>query len=172
MKKLSTILLIVLAGCATVPDNLFVLSPENLQRRNIESRKFTQIEENNLLAAVGFVMQDLGFILENSETKLGLVVANKARDADEVEEQVTAMAAALLLGVYIPTKKDQEIRASVVVRPTADKIKNSWTVRATFQRIVTRTDNSQFSETLTDPTLYKEFFTKLSKSVFLEAEKI
>ena len=55
---------------------------------------------------------------------------------------------------------------------TVDKVKASWQVRATFQRIVTRTDNTQVAETLVDPALHTEFFEKLSKAVFLEAQRI
>jgi hypothetical protein len=118
------------------------------------------------------VIQDLGFTLEGSETKLGLIVANKNRDATQAGEVVAAVLIALLGGGQTAISRDQKVRVSVVVLPTADKVKDSWQVRATFQRIVTRTDNTQFAETLEDPKLHTEFFEKLSKAVFLEAQKI
>lgn len=48
----------------------------------------------------------------------------------------------------------------------------NYIVRATFQRIVTRTDNSTFVQTINEPQVYEEFFDKLSKSVFVEAQRI
>ena len=51
-------------------------------------------------------------------------------------------------------------------------MKDSFFVRVTFQRIVRRTDNSTYVETLGDAELYRDFFEKLSKAVFLEAQKV
>ena len=48
----------------------------------------------------------------------------------------------------------------------------AYVVRVTFQRIVRRTDNSTYADTIKDPELYQEFFDKLSKSVFIEAQKL
>lgn len=173
MKKIIAIVLIVsIAGCVNMPDNLLATSPKSMERRQIESRKFAGIAEVNLASAVGAVIQDLGFTLEGSETKLGLIVAHKDRDAVQAGEVAAAVVIALLGGRNTAISRDQKIRVSVVVLPTADKVKESWQVRATFQRIVTRTDNTQFAETLEDPKLHTEFFEKLSKAVFLEAQKI
>lgn len=138
-----------------------------MERRQVESRKFTNIKEPALITAVGVVVQDLGCTLESSETKLGLIVANKNRDADNVGEIATAVVIVLLGGPQVAIRRDQVIRVLIVILPTAIKIEDSWLVRATFQRIVTKTGNSQFAETLTDSALHSEFFEKLSKAVFL-----
>lgn len=166
------VLTMALSGCMALPENLFVTGPKSLERRQIESRKFTGIQEADLIAAAGAVTQDLGFTLEGSETKLGLIVANKNRDATDAKEVAAAIFIALLGGGQTAISRDQKIRVSIVVLPTADKAMNSWQVRATFQRVITRTDNSQIAETLLDPSLHVEFFEKLSKAVFLEAQKI
>jgi hypothetical protein len=76
----------------------------------------------------------------------------------------------------MPISKDQTIRVSLVVRPvqaTNDSAPiDSYFVRITFQRLVRRTDNSIITYTLTDNELYEGFFEKLSKSIFIEAQKI
>jgi len=158
---------VTLAGCVSIPENILATSPKSLERRQIEARKFTGLQEVTLVTAVGAVIQDLGFTLEGSETKLGLIVAHKDRDAVQAGEVVAAVLIALLGGGQTAISRDQKIRVSVVILPTADKVRDSWQVRATFQRIVTRSDNSQFAETLEDPKLHSEFFEKLSKAVFL-----
>jgi hypothetical protein len=118
----------------------------------------------------------MGFSLDNSETKLGLLSASKQRDASEGGEVAIAIIVALLGGGATPISKDQTIRVSLVVRPiqaTAGNVPvDSHFVRITFQRIVRRTDNSMFAQTLDDKELYEGFFEKLSKSVFLEAQKV
>jgi len=48
----------------------------------------------------------------------------------------------------------------------------NYVVRVTFQRVVTRTDNSIYVETIKDQDIYQEFFEKLPKSVFIEAQQV
>lgn len=168
---------LILAGCVTVPPDVFVVTQQQLAKRQIETRRFDGIKEEELLTAVSNLLQDTGFTLENSEVKLGLLLASKQRDATHGGEIVAAILIAVLTGAVTPISKDQTIRASVVVRPAQSEsvgeiVKDSFFVRVTFQRIVRRTDNSTYVETLDDVELYKDFFDKLSKAVFLEAQKI
>ena len=75
--------------------------------------------------------------------------------------------------------KSQKIRLCIVVKPVtsdsseAKKENSGWVVRATFQRMVWNSYGQlNRLEGLKDPELYQQFFEKLSKSVFLEAQKI
>jgi hypothetical protein len=178
MRNLVTICVAVtlVAGCVTLPPNAFVVTETQLARRQIETRRYDSIKEENLLIASSNVLQDMGFSLDNSETKLGLLSASKQRDATEAAEVVASIVIALLGGGATPISKDQTIRVSLVVRPVqataASTPVDSHFVRITFQRIVRRTDNSMFAQTLDDKELYEGFFEKLSKSVFLEAQKV
>ncbi|MSQ05074.1 MAG: hypothetical protein EXR40_03680 [Nitrosomonadaceae bacterium] len=177
MRSLSALLIpLFLVGCATIPPNIFVATPQLLQQRQLETRRYDGITEVDLITAGANVLQDLGFNLENSETKLGVITASKERDAVSGGEIAAAIFFAVLTGVVVPTSKDQTIRVALVIRPVTDSNGSAMTdkyfVRATFQRVVRRTDNSVSSETLNDPQLYQDFFEKVSKSVFLEAQKI
>ena len=61
------------------------------------------------------------------------------------------------------------MKASVVTRP----VKGGIVVRVTFQRIVINENNAVSKlESLKDPKQYQEFFSKLSKSLFLTANEI
>jgi len=177
MKKLSILTTaVVLAGCVALPENSFVVTPELLQQRQLETRRYDGIKEVDLLAASSNVLQDLGFNLENSETKLGVLTASKQRDATDAGEVVGAVLVALLGGGAMAVSKEQTIRVSLVVRPMIDSngksLSESHFVRVTFQRIVRRTDNSVYAETLRDEELLRDFYERLSKSVFIEAQKI
>lgn len=177
MKKLPLLfVLLVLSGCVTVPPNTFVVTPELLQQRQLETRRYDGIKEADLLAASANTLQDLGFNLENSESKLGVLTASKQRDATNGGEVAAAIFVALLGGGSMPISKDQTIRVALVVRPVNDSngkpMFDSHFVRVTFQRTVRRTDNSEIGETLREVELYKDFYDRVSKSVFLEAHKI
>jgi hypothetical protein len=166
-----------MAGCAPAPPpEAFVLTPELLAQRQVETRKYSGIEESELLIACSNVLQDLGFNLENSEVRLGVLTASKQRDAVDAGEVALALLVAVLGGGNTPISKDQTIRVSLVVRPVrlsdGSPSQKEHFVRVTFQRIVRRTDNSVIALGLRDPELFQQFFDRVSKSVFLEAQKL
>ncbi len=177
MKRLSALLAACLiAGCATIPPDSFVVTPEIMQRRQIETRRYDGIREEELISAGAGVLQDLGFNLENSETRLGVLTASKQRSAVEPGEIAAAILMVLLRGPIMAVSKDQTVRVTLVVRPVIDRhgrpMADSHFVRVTMQRIVRRTDNSVYVESLHDAPLYREFYERVSKSVFIEAQKI
>lgn len=175
-KQISLLAALLLSGCVSIPPDSFVSTPQLLKQRQIESRRYDGITEADLIIASANVLQDLGYNLENSETKLGVLTASKERDAVNGGEVVAAIAVAVLTGVAMPTSKDQTIRVALVVRPASDsegkQMANSNFLRVTFQRLVRKTDNSVHGETLSDPQLYQDFYEKVSKSVFLEGQKL
>ncbi len=161
----------VLPGCATkIPKDALILTPETLAARQIQTRKYETNDEAEILSACMEHLQDLGFILSESETKLGVIVAYKTRSAVEAGQVVFGVVASLLLKEAVPWDKSQQFRACVVTRPVGE---NSIIVRVTFQRIVWNTEGMiTRREGLMDPIQYQEFFSKLSKSIFLEAHEL
>lgn len=168
----AAILALCLSGCATtkIPKDALQLHPDSLKLRQLQTRSFETNDEAKLIAAASGVIQDLGFSLDESEVGLGVLVASKERDATEAGQVVGSIAMAILFGARTPVDKVQKIRISVVTAPLDE---NRTRLRATFQRIVWN-DQGQVSKTesLEDEALYAEFFEKLSKSVFLEANEI
>jgi len=163
--------LLLLSGCQTVPKDALSLTPESLAERQIQTRKYATTDEARILAACAALLQDMGFNLDESETRLGVISASKMRSAVSAG-QITAAILLALLGAPMPTDKEQKMRASVVTRPVGEH-GEYMAVRVTFQRIVWNTQGHiTTSESLTDPKIYQEFFGKLSKSMFLEAQEI
>ena len=162
----------VLASCETViPPEALQLTKESLKQRQAQTRRFETRDEAKLLSASAAVLQDLGFNLDESETKLGLIVASKDRDAVEAGQVVFAIFYAALTGVAMPIDKNQKIRVSLVTRKVGEG--KYTTVRVTFQRMVWNTQGQLTkAETLDEPKMYQEFFSKLSKSIFLDAHAI
>lgn len=212
VRRALLILPIALTGCATtVPPDAFTVTKALLDQRQLQSRRFNGITEESALVSSSNVLQDMGYNLENSEVSLGVLTANKQRDATDAGEIVGAVVLAILFGVRAPVSKSQSIRVSLVIQPAGsesvipefyagaagsspiDAAKKAvkkmpkadskavinvatkpgnYVVRVTFQRVVTRTDNSVYVETIGDAEIYQEFFDKLSKSVFIEAQQV
>jgi hypothetical protein len=163
---------VVLAACAqSIPKEALQLSPDSLERRQVQTRVFETDDEAELLSASAALLQDLGFNLDESEVELGVIVGSKDRDATEADQVAASIVMAALLGVAMPWDDEQKIRAAVITRKLKDR--NGYAVRLTMQRIVWNTQG-QVSQTepLDDPEMYQEFFSKLSKSVFLEAQEL
>lgn len=163
---------VVLAACAqSIPKEALQLSPDSLERRQVQTRVFETDDEAELLSASAALLQDLGFNLDESEVELGVIVGSKDRDATEADQVAASIVMAALLGVAMPWDDEQKIRAAVITRKLKDR--DGYAVRLTMQRIVWNTQG-QVSQTepLDDPEMYQEFFSKLSKSVFLEAQEL
>jgi hypothetical protein len=161
------------SNCAPqIPEEALQFTSESLKERQLQTRYFDTADEKNILSASAALLQDLGFNLDESETPLGLIVGSKDRDATNPGQVAAAIFVALLGGGAMPIDRNQKMRASLVTRPVGED-KKRIAVRITFQRIVWNTQNQiTTAERLNEPEMYQEFFSKLSKSVFLEAHEI
>jgi len=161
-----------LMACATGSPETALRPAGSLEMRRIQIRRFDGISEEKLLSACAGVLQDLGFNLDESETELGLVVASKERSAIEPIQATVAQLLDLFLDIELTLDEEQQIRVSLVTQPLRDDPR-SHTVRVTFQRIVWNNEEAiSKREALTGPELYQQFFDRLSKSVFLEANEL
>ena len=160
-------------ACAqTIPKEALQISPESMQQRQTQSRYFETSDEPAILAASAAVLQDLGFNLDESETDLGVLVASKQRDATEAGQVVLGVIVAGLFGTSATWDEEQKIRASLITRPSGED-EGRITVRITFQRIVWNNEgNISRNESIDEPEIYQEFFSKLSKSIFLDANQV
>lgn len=158
-------------GCQSVEKG-FVLSPQALQERQMQTRRYETNDEMKVLSACAELLQDTGFAIDESETKLGMISASKMKDATD-GVQVTFMILAALGGsTPPPIDKEQKMKASIVTRPTG-KNNEFVNVRVTFQRIVWNTHGQVTkAESIIDSEAYQIFFSKLSKSIFLEAHQL
>lgn len=187
----------IFSGCATtIPPEALQMQPDTLANRQIQSRKYDIKTEKELLSASASVLQDMGFNLDESQTSLGVIVASKSRDAKDGGQIAGAIVMGFLFGAAAMSyDKNQKIRASLVTKPavTNNPIKvelttnagknikfdqqveasSGFVVRVTFQRLVWNQNNVLTKiEGINDPAIYTEFYDKLSKSVFLQAQNV
>jgi hypothetical protein len=177
LKGVAVVCLIALMGCATgPPKNLMLPSDNQLKLREQQSRTYKTTDEANLLSASAALLQDMGFNIDESNKELGILTASKMRSAVNARNQTAAILLTVLTAasgrpVFQPTDKEQKMRAGVVVKPLGDG--HSTIVRVTFQRIVYNTAGQVSTrEMLGSDEIYTEFFDKLSKAVFLEANDL
>jgi len=187
----------VFSGCATtIPPEALQMQPDTLANRQQQSRKYDIKTEKELLSASASVLQDMGFNLDESQTSLGVIVASKSRSATDGGQIAGAIVMGVLFGAAaVNYDKNQKIRASLVTKPavTNNPIKvelttnagknikfdqqveasSGFVVRVTFQRLVWNQNNILTKiEGINDPAIYTEFYDKLSKSVFLQAQNV
>src|SRR5436190_15831018 len=70
-------LLLTLAGCGGIPAGALMLPAQSTQSRELQTHHYDGVKETTLLAASAGVLQDLGFNLDESESKLGVVTASR-----------------------------------------------------------------------------------------------
>jgi len=234
-------MLSLMTGCAaSIPKNALQLSPESLAERQLQTRRYDTGNDGAVLIAANAVLQDLGFNLDETDPKLGVIVASKERDAND-SGQVFLLALLGALGnnpnAVNSADSTQKVRVSLVIKPldqqggksdtdlsperiktvkvrvhdaiyeglrnkfpkdaceniaktiaenTADTLANdldtllsvkdspgSIAVRVTFQQVIyNRLGQINVQRQIEDEQIYKEFFEKLSKSLFLESNAI
>ncbi len=165
-------------GCASIPKGFLKPTEASLEKKQLQMRQYDTTNQEQILAAVAGVVQDLGFILDNSETKLGFIAASKKADATSGGQIAGAFFLDMLAAVggshgnaMANCDQSQVVKASVITKPSLDGQKT--VVRVTFQRIVWNMNNQiKKVETIDDPEIYQKFYDSLSKAIFLEAQKI
>ena len=169
----------LLAGC--VDANSLALKvgqpPDGaVKLRNLQTRRFDSGDDKAIMAAAVQTLQDLGFTITESAADAGVLVGAKQRDAEEsgqvAGQMALAVVAALLGSGHNPTwDKEQTIQVTLVTMPIVNAAKMD--VRVSFDRVLTNNHGRIWrAELLHDPSLYQEFFQRLSQSVFLEAHEI
>ncbi|NLK62057.1 MAG: hypothetical protein GX287_01260 [Fusobacteria bacterium] len=179
--RLSIIILPIILffiGCTSIPKDIMKPSEDSLSVKQMQSRRYESNDEKTIMSAVVSLMQDTGFILNKNNSELGFISVQKTTDAVKGGQVAGALAldifnAFLGIGSSNTLEVDdiQKINASVVIKPAADN--NGVVVRLTYQRIVwNKKGEISRVETLKEEEMYRIFFDKLSKAIFLEANEI
>ncbi len=162
---------LLLAGCTGLPADALKLGPDSVANRQMQTRAFAAQKESEMLAACAAAIQDLGFTLEESESKLGVIVAAKERSAvNPIEATFAYLNKITSFGIgEARYAKRQVIRVSLVIRPAPPGTAREHSVRVTFQRrVYDNYDRIVIAQQLNDPRLYEEFYARLAHSVALE----
>jgi hypothetical protein len=133
------------------------------QIRERQTAQFDTASEERLLIEATQVLQDLGFTIEESAPRFGVLAGSKDRDATEAPEitgQIALTVGLALLGVrYDPTwDTDQVIRTTLSTTPVGTR---KYALRVSFERIVTNNKRQSRVEELTAPEFSTGFFEQV-----------
>ncbi|MCQ4160216.1 hypothetical protein NON00_09775 [Roseomonas sp. GC11] len=131
--------------------------------RETQTARFADVPEQRLLIEATQVLQDLGFTIEESAPRYGVLAGSKDRDATEAGQVAGQVALAIglaLVGVrYDPIyDTDQVIRATLTTRPLGARDSQ---LRVSFERIVTTNKGFTRVERLSEPEFSTGFFEKV-----------
>ncbi len=142
--------------------------------RATETRRFSDVTEQRLLAASGTALQDLGFTVRRTHAEVGLVMASKRGSAVNPVQVVGYIAIGLMAGQGPPAwDEEQEVRASLLIMPERTGGEDGFRVRLTLQREVFNTDgNTTRMEPIHDPDIFQRFFDLLGTSLFYEQQQL
>lgn len=175
------------AGCASTLEGALAPDQITVAQRQRQTRHFDRVDEPALLSAGLAVLQDLGFTLDGSEGKLGVITASRqltsrrplgprevVRDLFWVTLVPVVGAPYLAYDAATGVKEPQVVRVSVVTSPGVSGPNSGVSARVTAQRIVYKDEKLTKLlkvEPLDDPAFYHEFFVRLGTSVALEEVK-
>ncbi len=167
------------AGCTTgrsIPHEALQASPNTAEYRVVQTRVFDIADEGKLLSACAALLQDTGYILGETDTSVGLITASKRRRIAADSKYFAKLLVFVYGGFMVPSISEdvrgliQVFDACVVTHPLTD---NRTAVRVVFQRQLLDPKNKVLRiEMIHTPDVYQEFFSRLSKAVFLEEQKI
>jgi hypothetical protein len=170
--KIASVILftLFLSGCGGIPEGALRLTTQSLELRQMQQKEYSEITERQALVSAANVLQDIGYIIKESEPKLGFILAEKDRDATDGGQVAAAIFVALLTGQSSAIDSRQKIKVSVITRKRDNE---KMIIRVSFQRVVWNTNNQvSRQETIKDKEIYKDFFAKLDKSIFLTKEGV
>lgn len=148
------------------------LSSDSMNLRQMQTRKYETNDQQKILQSAVGLLQDDGFTIQEIQSDLGIVLGSKNREAVETDQVAGAIIVAVIFGVSIPVDKEQLMNASIAVSE-APSDPNSTIVRVTFSRLVWNTANAiSKAERLEEPEMYQQFFSRLSKSLFLTEQQL
>lgn len=171
MKKILFILsaVILFSGCVSY-EKYYQLDEHYLARRQIETRRFETTKEDEMLAASAQVLQDLGYTIDESETRLGLITASKEKELTSTAGQIGLEVLGALANSNINYDTREKLYVTLVSTKSVDK--KGYNVRVEFARIIWDKHKNTRIKKITSEDVYRNFFDKLSQSLFLTANDL
>ena len=135
--------LIVFFGCMSSKEYLLKMDESQVKLRNMQTRAFDTGDKEKMLRAVISTLQDLGYIVSETNEVIGTVSARTSH-----------------IRYKLWKKKKKPLLVTVTVRPRGET------------QLLVRANAEYDQEAVKEPIVYQNFFIALEKSAFLTAHAI
>lgn len=145
-------------GCATTE-----IPMTQLQVRQMQTREYDIRDSDRAVKAILDVLQDEGFIPREVNARVGYIYAVKEVDIEDPSEKFWAN--------FWHNRRDAQWRKDSVIECAANVTQRTpgIRVRLTFQvKIMDNHGQVQSVETIHEPGVYQDFFSRVDKGIFLE----
>jgi len=160
------ITLIFLSGCVVITTN--DEQKTQLEIREFQTRYFQVNDKNIIIKAVVNALLDEGYIIQNANTDIGFITAQKGYDISEDYSSTVIYRRKWKNKNYYETYEKNKIIETTI---NISEFSNGYKVRAVFQyKIYDNKGNLVEIEQIDDEDFYQEFFSKIDKSIFLQKE--
>jgi len=176
---------LLLVSCGPpAPTRMFALDANHLARRQMTTRQFDTSDERKILSASAQVIQDLGFTIDESETRLGLITASRKSEIGSPAQRAAVtggVAALMVLGVMAGGQGNVQVQQPefdveqtmyLTLVTTQSRAGNGFNVRVEMSRTIRTNLNNTRSERIAHQPTFQDFFNRLGQSLFLEAHNI
>jgi len=144
-----------------------VVTPQTqLEKRQYQTRQYSNIPKPVLMKAMLNVLQDEGFIVNNANSLLGFI--SGAKEFSPKDKTID-------IEKEFGTKKGMMGAVVAVVETTANvsEYGREMRVRVNFKRKLLNTYGNAYKiEEVTDEKYYQNFFSKVDKAIFIQKQKI
>jgi len=135
-----------------------------LQMRELQSRTYEGKDVKLVMRAVIGALQDDGFLIRNADKELGFINALKEVDVSDADQ---AFWLRIFVGPDATYEKNSIVEASANVAEFGREVR----VRVVFQaKVLNNFGNPVRSDTVGDPVFYRDFFSRVDKSLFIERQ--
>ena len=100
-------LLLALAGCSSVQKDILETDQSQVQLRSYQSRSFDTTDRERVLRAIISTMQDLGFIIDKADEKLGTVSGTSFAYASKLTVSVRSIGSQILVRANAQAELEQ-----------------------------------------------------------------
>lgn len=135
-----------------------------LEIRQMQTRTFRTTNKTQVMQAVTDALLDDGYIIEQTNNKLGLINAQKKQTRTGIPRDTQEIYA---LTAQVRTQKDRSRVRLNIQRTTASTEQDGFFNDDVFK---TRSHRHQYSSRVTNPKIYRRLFNKIDKSLFIEQE--